>query len=240
MTVDEETRILDAAFDVIDHVDTLHLTGGGEPFLHPKLVDLIEAAMKYSDRFDRLMLFTNCTMIPSEKLIETLTHYREKILVQISQYGLNVERERLITESFQNKSIPCKVVKYYGENQDFGGWVDFGPWEAQNKGEAELKNRFQNCAVTKAMHGNWRTRDGKVHWCSRSQRGMELGLIPDCPDDYVDLFGGSTKEEKQEKFSRIAQAGHLSACDRCSGEQGTDDESKRFTAAVQMQPVERG
>ena len=88
--------------------------------------------------------------------------------------------------------------------------------------------------MTRDMGGNWRTRDGKVHWCSRSQRGMELGLIPDCPEDYVDLFDNSTRAEKQEKFRRIANAPCLSACDRCSGDQGTDDQQKRYPAAEQM------
>ena len=61
MTVAEAERILEAAFSVADRITTLHLTGGGEPFLHPNLAQLIEAAMKYADQFDRLMLFTYFT-----------------------------------------------------------------------------------------------------------------------------------------------------------------------------------
>ena len=83
------------------------------------------------------------------------------------------------------------------------------------------------------MRGNWRTRDGKVHWCSRSQRGMELGFIPDNPDDYVDLFDLTTREEKQQKFRHIAEKHYLSACDRCSGDQGTNDITVRHKAAEQ-------
>ena len=43
---------MDAFFDVVDHVKLLHLTGGGEPFLHPKLAEMIEFAMGYADKFD--------------------------------------------------------------------------------------------------------------------------------------------------------------------------------------------
>lgn len=32
MTPDEERKILYAFFSAVDHVDTLHLTGGGSPF----------------------------------------------------------------------------------------------------------------------------------------------------------------------------------------------------------------
>ena len=234
MTVEEERQILDAAFHVADYITTLHLTGGGEPFLHPQLDELIETAMEYAGRFDTLMLFTNCTLPVSERLMETLTRYPDKILVQVSQYGKNPDMEAEILWSLRDNGIRCKVVNYSGKDQDFGGWVDFGPWESQGQTGEVLKERFASCAVTRDMHGNWRTRDGKVHWCSRSQRGMELGLIPDCPEDYVDLFDRSTREEKREKFCRIAAAPCLSACDRCSGNQGTNDQQKRYPAAEQM------
>lgn len=234
MTVEDEKRILYAAFDVIDHLHTLHLTGGGEPFLHNSLAELIENAMEYSRKFDRLMLFTNCTVPISHHLMETLIKYKEKILVQVSQYGLVPEREGNILQALLDNDISCKVVKYYGEEQDFGGWIDFGPWTTQNKDSETLEKRFHLCALTSVMHGNWRTRDGKVHWCSRSQRGMELGLIPDIPEDYVDLFDSTSREEKQMKFQQIAAKKFISACDHCSGDPGTNEVALRHPAAEQI------
>lgn len=233
MTIEEEKRLLKETFNVIDHLNILHLTGGGEPFLHPKLYDMIDTAMEFADKFDCLMLFTNTTVPVSGKLLQTLKKYKDKILVQTSRYGQFPEREEHIIAMLQDEGIRCKIVKYYGDDQDFGGWVDFGQWKAQGNTEDLLKTRFQNCAVTSVMRGNWRTRDGKVHWCSRSQRGMELGFIPDNPDDYVDLFDLTTREEKQQKFRHIAEKHYLSACDRCSGDQGTNDITVRHKAAEQ-------
>ena len=236
MTVEEEKKILNAIFDVADHITTLHLTGGGEPFLHPRLAEMTEAAMAYADQFDTLMLFNNSTVPVSEKLMKMLVCHRDKVLVQVSQYGKHPEKEAEILQSLLDHGVKCKVVNYSGENQDFGGWVDFGPWEAQRQELEVLRKRFEGCAVTRDMGGNWRTRDGKVHWCSRSQRGMELGLIPDCPEDYVDLFDASKSvEEQREKFQKIAATKYISACDYCSGEQGTDDQQKRYPAAEQME-----
>jgi cytochrome c553 len=64
---------------------------------------------------------------------------------------------------------------------------------------------------------------------------MELGLIPDNPGEYVDLFGGSlSSEQKRAQFLSIENTPYLTSCDRCSGEQGTDDPSKRFPAAEQV------
>lgn len=234
MTVPEAQRILTGIFDVADHIKTLHLTGGGEPFLHPDLPEMIEAAMDYAARFDTLMLFTNSTVPISTPLLDMLMRYREKILVQLSQYGHFPEREQENRRILQECGIRCKVEKYYGDNQSFGGWVDFGSWAAQNRQTDVLTERFRHCAVTEVMHGNWRTRDGKVHWCSRSQRGMELGYIPDNPADYVDLFDASSRQEKQEKFRKIASYPHLAACDYCSGDQGTHESAKRYPAAEQL------
>jgi hypothetical protein len=234
MTTDECEALLAAFFDTIIRVDTLHLSGGGEPFLHPRLVDLVEICMKYASKFDRLMLFTNCTVVPSDSLIDTLKRYKNKIIVQVSLYGVKPERESEVLTTLEAASIPLKVEKYYGDDQAFGGWVDFGKWEAHNKTEHELEHIYKNCAVTRDMCGNWRARDGKVHWCSRSQRGMELGLLPDITQDYVDLFDGSTREEKREKFRKILSARYLTACDYCSGDQGTSDLQKRHPAAEQL------
>lgn len=234
MTVEEANRILTALFSVVDHVKTLHLTGGGEPFLHPALPELVETAMEFQEKFDRLMLFTNCTIPPSEKLMAVLRRYPEKILVQVSRYGVRHEVEPTVLKQLEGTGVQLKVEKYYGDDQSFGGWVDFGPWTAQKQPTEVLELRFKSCAVTGIMCGNWRTRDGKVHWCSRSQRGMDLGLLPDHPEDYVDLFDTSTAEEKRQKFDKIASTKCLMACDYCSGDQGTNDVQKRYPAAEQL------
>lgn len=240
MTINEAKQILEAAFATVDHIRTLHLTGGGEPFLHPHLAQMIELSMEYADQFDVLMLFTNCTIPISQQLMETIVRFKDKILVQASRYGQFPEREEAVVTSLQDNGIRCKVVKYYGEDQDFDGWVDFGPWEAQGNEADVLEKRFHACAVTSVMEGNWRTRDGKVHWCSRSQRGMELGLIPDVLEDYVDLLDTSeSREEKRNKFQRIAESGFISACDHCSGDQGTDMQDKRHPAAEQLKDSNR-
>ena len=233
MAVEDADKILKAFFDVVDHLTTLHLTGGGEPFLHKDLSALIETAMKYSEKFDRLMLFTNCTIIPNDELKNAIEKYKDKIVVQISRYGINPDREVEVLSKFQETGATLKIEKYYGEEQSFGGWIDFGSWDSYGRSMDELNEVFHECSVTRVLKGNWRTRDGKVHWCTRSQRGMELGFLPDNPDDYVDLFDSTSKEEKQAKFERIANCTHLLACDHCSGDAGTLDKQKRYPAAEQ-------
>jgi hypothetical protein len=235
MTLAEAERILAAAFEVCDRVTTLHLTGGGEPFLHPQLPELTRLALKYADKIDRLMLFSNSLITVKPEFLNAITEDKGKIVVQLSQYGINPEREQANAKLLADNGVNCKIEKYYGDDQSFGGWVDFGKWERCGRTHDELARLFSNCAVTRDMRGNWRTRDGKVHWCTRSQRGMELGLLADNPEDYVDLLDGTSIAEKRAKFEKIAAARFLLACDHCSGDQGTSDLSKRHKAAEQIE-----
>ena len=146
------------------------------------------------------------------------------------------DREQNTGDLLSSQGIRCKIEKYYGEDQSFGGWIDFGTWEKRNRTPEHLSNIFKECSITRVMDGNWRTRDGKVHWCTRSMRGMELGYVADQPDEYVDLLDTSTSaQEKRQKFEMIANKPYLSACDQCSGDlAGTDHEVTRYPAAEQM------
>ena len=234
MTPEEEKVILAELFNIVENINTLHLSGGGEPFLHKELAELIEIAFEYKNLFDRFIIFTNSTIPISNELLKTFIRYRDKILVHASNYGIAKKQSETLYKILEENCIKHRIIKYYGNVQDFGGWVDFGKWESYGRTPGELSRVFHNCAVTRDMHGNWRTRDGKVHWCSRSQRGMELKFIPDNPDDYVDLFDNKTsREEKRNKFYLISNKKFLLACNHCSGEQGTQDETKRIPAAEQ-------
>jgi hypothetical protein len=233
MSPDEERAILDAFFAVVDCVGMLHLSGGGEPFLNPALPEMIDVAYGYEDRFDRFMVFTNGTVRASDALLDALKG-KPRLTVHASDYGIIPERGAELRGLLADGGVDVRAVKYHGDSQDYGGWVDFGPWDARRRSAAQLRGVFSGCGVTRHMRGNWRTRDGKVHWCQRSQRGMELGLLPDSPDDYVDLFGGETREEKRAKFRKITDGAYLGACDHCSGDHGTEDAAKRFPAGEQM------
>jgi hypothetical protein len=233
MTVPELRRLLDAFFEVVDSVEMLHLSGGGEPFLNKNLAEMIDLVFEYETRFERFMTFTNGIVPVPDKLFKALSN-KPKLIVQNSDYGNMPERSEELRKCFAEKGINFRVNKYYGNNQDYGGWVDFGPWDSYGRTQEELAQIFANCGITKHMRGNWRTRDGKVHWCQRSQRGMELGLLPENSDDYVDLFSSESREQKQNKFRKIEQARYLLSCDHCSGNHGTEDVTKRFPAGEQL------
>lgn len=239
ITLEQCGNILKEFFNVVDSVQTLHLSGGGEPFLHRQLDELVEECMKYERQFDRLMLFTNSTVAPSERLLDTLAQYKDKLVVQVSHYGIYPEREASVLSQIKHTGVEVKFQKYYGEDQTFGGWVDFGSWEDRGKDSQALQQMYDTCGITRCMKGNWRTRDGKIYWCSRSQRGTELGLIPSCPEDYIDLFDDTTVEQKRERFRSFLSRPYLNACRYCSGDVGTSDADRRYPAAEQLTDTDK-
>ena len=235
MSLKEEQQILDAVFEVADNITSLHLTGGGEPFLHQQLGEMIELAFEYKDKFDKLLVLTNSTINPNESLRASILGHKDKIVIHASDYGVEPEREQELYAWLKENQIQHRIAVYHEDYQYFGGWVDYGVWEPRNRSQADLSSIFKQCPVTRVMKGNWRTRDGKIHWCSRSQRGMELNLLPKEICDYVDLLDTRLSiEEKRAEIRRIEKLPYLRVCDWCSGDPGTEDETRRYKAAVQL------
>ena len=70
------------------------------------------------------------------------------------------EREEQMLANLTECGVRCKAEKYYGEDQSFGGWVDFGHWDSYHRNTDELSKVFHECSVTKIMKGNWRWSNG--------------------------------------------------------------------------------
>ena len=239
LSLDMAKDILTAFFYVIDHVEILHMSGG-ETFLHPTLPEIIEACMKYRSQFDRFMIFTNSTVPISEALLDTLKKHKDCVVVHASDYNLTPDITDDVLGKLEDAGINVRRLHYHGDNQDFGGWVDYGGFEFRNLSPEALAIQFSTCAITSNMRGNWRTRDGKLFWCTRVHRGYELGLIPTDGKDFVDILDASTtRDEKRKKFKKIANAKYIDACNYCSGDCGTEEANKRFSAAKQAKGGEQ-
>jgi len=235
MTVPEARRILKAFFEVVDRIGIMHISGGGEPFLHKELHLLIEECIPYRKQFDSFIIFTNGTIVPPEILLKTLAKHKELITVRVSDYGIRPEYREKLYVLFDKYGVTHRKLLYHGKNQDYGGWVDYGDFSPRSRTSQELKKIYRNCASYRDLSGNWRARDGEVHFCSRAARGAQLGFIPKNKDDCVDLFDEIlTREEKQKKFTAILSADYINACNYCNGDYGTDDNTKRYPAGKQL------
>lgn len=232
MTKEDFSKTLHAVFEIADSVGKLQITGG-EPLLHPDLPEMLEECFQFAAKFEKLWLFTNCAVPLKPQLAEVLENYKDRMVVHASDYGVRQEITEQIVGFLEETGCTYRHLKYFGEHQYADGWVDQGDFVCHNRSEMELAEVFSRCTHI-ARGGSWYVRNGQMHWCGRSIRGVEVGKIPLCEEDYLDIFTG-TVEERREKLSRLMQVEFIRACDYCNGYYGTENTEKRHPAGEQMQ-----
>ena len=155
-SIDYIKRDLDSYFNVVDYVRDLNLLGG-EPFLYPEFTQVLEyISEKYIDKIKRIEIFTNGTLIPSEKLLELIK--KCNVVVQISDYTNRIDYSKRLQDVIQ--LFDKYSIKYYILKSEI--WGDFGYPENPNtlEGENELISFFDKCkAPFRGLYNN------KVYFC---------------------------------------------------------------------------
>ena len=189
-------RDIDACFDLFDRVEWLQFVGG-EVYIYRDFAKLLRFAQKYRDRFDRLVIETNATVMPNTDEQDAMLEYGEDLFVFISNYGyLSYDRDKLVA-FMDEHNIEHSLKKYHGNNQYFNGWIDnTNPCDMKEPGDV-LEVNSKNCPQNRIK--NMHVYDGKLHRCSNSCFMLEMGLFPPKEHDFVDLRDNSLlREEKRE------------------------------------------
>lgn len=227
--VEEVNQDVDKIFELVDSTQWLQFVGG-ELFMRKDLWQVYEYALQYQERFDKLILITNATVVPCEKDIEVFQKYGKNLQVQISDYGQHSCKLEEMVQLFQEKNIPYIIKKYHGEMQHYGGWIDNTCFEERGRTEAELLEQHKNCGQV-AMQ-NYHLYRGKIQGCARSLLASELGKIIPAERDFVDLYDDSiTKEEKKERIRHFNDSPRVS-CKSCAS---FLDTTVRYEAAEQVE-----
>lgn len=228
-SVEEMQSDIANLFLLFDKIDWLQFVGG-EIFTHKHLDTVFEFCKQYSERFDRLIIETNATVMPTEKELEALLSYGKKLKVMISDYGkLSRVRDRLAAV-FQDQNIEVICKKYYGnvESQHYGGWIDNTARRDLLEPDGYVTEMAAQCAQVRLE--NMHVFRGKLHRCSNSLFLSELGVCVPNHEDYVDLNDGKSLDEKREIISRFYQYPRKS-CHYCSWKSG--EAAARYEAAEQ-------
>lgn len=228
-TAEEMRADIDTLFALFDRIEWLQFVGG-EIFTHKHLDEVFDYCKKYSDRFDRLIIETNATVMPTEKEMESLLSYGSRLKVMISDYGeLSRARDKMV-EAFSARGAECVVKRYYGdlESQHFGGWIDNTPRRDLLEPDDYVTKQAALCAQVRLE--NMHVFRGKLHRCSNSLFLSELGVCVPNQGDFVELHDGSSLEEKQEIVKKF-YAYPRKSCHYCTWKSG--DSAERYGAAEQ-------
>ena len=221
-------------FQLVNHVSMITLSGG-EPLLIENTAILAEFLTQFKDKYDKLEIMTNGTLMPSEYLLR-ICQNNEKSLFFINHYGdLSSKAEKLATLC-DEWGIKKQVRIYYGENAHCGGWFDLGVLSGERlTGDSALKDRFAHCQTgnNKKLGLSFGLFGSRLFACSISGIVDRLGVL-DSEEVCLDLADDTLSyKQKAERLEDLRWRDMLPACAVCCG---NDDRivKKRYVPAEQM------
>jgi uncharacterized radical SAM superfamily Fe-S cluster-containing enzyme len=193
--LDEMKGIL-SAVDLIGRMEVL----GGEPFLHKELPDIIAEIVRSKQVF-QIDIVTNGTILPSKKYLKGLRYNNVRVIVN-DYSALSSKKDELLFE--------LQALGVNGLEHRHWKWAEVGEFESRNRSNEELTKLFGDCGSSSCTE----VLNGKLYRCSRSSHGTHLGLIPNDPDDYVDILA---RTGVRENIRKLFQRPFVTACNYCDG-----------------------
>ena len=219
------------AFELYDELGRVEIIGG-EPLMHPDIAEIIEDLLKYKDKYPKIRITTNATIIPNKDLISTIKK-AEKMGIEgeflLDNYGDISCNINNIIQLLKKEKIPYRVDRYVGDNQRFNGWLCYGNYTLINETEEELKKKFDNCLCPKLDFHD--THNGKIYSCVYAMTGTVLNKFKLNDDEYVDLFNEKLSIEEKRKITTTFLTKPTVACRYCNG---FYEGAPRFQAAEQL------
>ncbi len=175
---------------------------GGEPLLHKDLEKILKGIAK-NRKIKNIQIVTNGTLLFRDDVIRFMRE-NKRISVDISNYEeKSVKKEELICQLKENGIE-------YNTQEDRIFWTASSDFSVRKRTKAELEQCFSKCSMDCINMLN-----GKLHLCPRSAHGMDLKIISDHPDDYVDLRGTDSIGEIRKKLYVLLNTRYITACDYC-------------------------
>lgn len=209
---------LERFFKIVDRIEWLWISGG-EPLIYKDFPDLLERLLAFVDKFDKLAIITNGTIVPNDEVITAVKKFGNKFhFFSIDNYGPTISKKiPEITVMLDENDIPFYIRDYYSEDCDYGGWVDMGDMYSELHTAEKAQELFEKCAEPKMGFCSI-IADDIWYPCDQVFRRLDLGQKVD-PNDYIDFTDDTlTIEQQREKLRRIMFDGKcLESCKYCNG-----------------------
>ncbi|MDD6380998.1 MAG: radical SAM protein [Lachnospiraceae bacterium] len=204
--IDKLKHDIDVFFSQIDNVLLFHVSGG-EPFLYPQIDELLHyISDNYVDRIERLETTTNGTVLPGDKLCNTLSELN---------VGVTLDDYREAVPQF-NETFDKIIAKFdhYNLNyriQKVDKWIDLRSSNNVNLSEHYLKNHFDRCNVP------WQEyRNGFLYLCNYSDYAAVADLYTVHDDERLNISNASKKEIMEFRLG-YSDKGYVDFCRHCAG-----------------------
>ncbi len=193
--------------DILNSVDAIERVSvtGGEAFMHPELEKILEWVIA-QDKVNNVTIFTNCTILPSERVLTLLKN--PKMYISLSNYGEASCKFQEWNELMIKNEINFNVVKERI-------WKDFGDLKPRNRTEEQNAELFKKCIYD----GSYSLMNGKIHFCARGASGTEMCAFPSSEEDYVDVrkFDGDYIALRKTIINYANRKKAPTACEHCDG-----------------------
>jgi hypothetical protein len=217
-------RTLKKIFEVFEHTNELRLAGG-EAFLHPDICEIMIDAAKYHGRFKRMVIATNATYLPKQRILETCAELDCGFVVNIDDYGKLSPKLNELLDALNLYNIAYVLHPYNDAEQYCGGWIDCGmDFTDKNYSDEELHRTFDVCRK------NYYIFDGRMYGCCPASAAYELGLFRAGDGELVDLLTGGGNNVIR-SILRLKEKPYA-VCRCCNG--FDVENGKRIKAAVQL------
>lgn len=186
--------------ETVDHVSELRLIGG-EPLVSKNVERVLETIFEYSN-FDKVVLYTNGTVVPKESLLRKFQDRR--VWVKISDYGSVSRKADLVAET-------CKTWKVNCIHEQVTEWEDVGRILFRGRTVAENKIVFGNCCVNDTLT----LLHGQLYACPFSAHTDNLGVLKNAEADKIDMLNLENLKDKIGGVYKHKDV--LVACNLCNG-----------------------
>jgi len=229
---------LDELFQIYDYIRHIDFTGG-EVFLWDMstkgaLADILKYCSKFKDKLGFGRILTNSTILPHDGLFETIANLDYDFDFLVDNYGNLSKKCSELKEKLDFYKIKYTEYKYFGEGQEFSGWVDIhNDYSKKDYTSEELRNMWKNCNLAhKSTARN--LFNGKLYFCC-----TVLVLREACnihyPDGHVNLFDKSISMQEKRSIVKSWNSGPPEYCKHCNGFYPTPENQPRITAGEQEQ-----
>lgn len=216
-------KSIDDYFSLVDEVMDFRIIGG-EAFMNKNWPVIVERLIN-EPKARRIVLYTNATILPTQKQIKFLQN--EKVIIIATDYGKDLSRK--LTE-LKELCIENKILYHILEIEE---WLDCSAINQFNRNEEANKQIFKLCCAKNMATLS----DGKIFRCPYAANAYRLSAVPDFADDYVDIFNelensNDINKIKTKLKNYLLNKDFLQTCDFCNGRPLS---GKEITPALQTE-----